>query len=57
MAPESFFCIEINPKKNANEMYSILQKLSEKIEKEHEKKYEKITDGFNRAEERVGPTS
>ena len=57
MAPESFFCIEINPKKNANEIYSILQKLSEKIEKEHEKKYEKITDGFNRAEERVGPTS
>ena len=57
MAPESFFCVEINPKNNANEMYSILQKSSEKIEIEREKKNEKITDGFNRAEERVGPTS
>ena len=38
-------------------MYSILQKSSEKIEIEREKKNEKITDGFNRAEERVGPTS
>ena len=53
----NLFCVEIKPKKNANEIYSILQNSSEKIEIEREKKYEKTTDGLNRAEERVGPTS
>ena len=53
----NFVFVELKRKKIAKEMYSILQNSIEKIEIEREKKYEKITDGFNRAEEPVGPTS
>ena len=37
----NLFCFEIKPKKIANEMYSILENLSEKIEKEREKNTKK----------------
>ena len=36
-----YFCVEIKWKKNRNEIYSILQNSSEKVEKEHEKKIRK----------------